>query len=246
MEILGNLGIVVPIANLNDEQKRILILSWVAKNLKIRWKDYNIEGVPTAHSARINIAGRGGKNQVPNQIKRLYNLELDKDTVAKDIINFSLQVLFNMFTEIDESDNLSRRSKYMKAMDNPQFLSMLLQISIILTAKHMINDGQDIKHKTLEVRLEAAESKKRELTNIWKKYSLNNVSFHDAIAATEEIFVEFENQIITASTQDHDIMVQEKALLELVGDKNTEEYAFGILEEVRERFKNQKRLFYTV
>lgn len=246
MEILENLGIVIPVTNLNDEQKRILILSWVAKNLKIRWKDYNLINCPTGHSARINIAGRGGRNSVPNQIKRLYDLELDKDNVANDIINFSLEVLYNMFTEIDESDNSRRKAKYMKAIDNPEFLSMLLQISIILTAKQMISDGQSIKHKTLEIRLEAAETKKRELTNIWKGYSLNNISFYDAVKKTEDIFLEFENQIITATAKDHDIMVQEKALLKLVGTKNTEEYTFAILEEVRERFKHQKRLFYTL
>ena len=33
-----------------QEQRRIVILSWVAKNLKIRLKDYNITGTPTGYS----------------------------------------------------------------------------------------------------------------------------------------------------------------------------------------------------
>ncbi|MGL4566937.1 MAG: hypothetical protein ACRCU6_00245 [Fusobacteriaceae bacterium] len=243
MNILNGLGGTIPVNNLSDEQKRILILTWVSKNLKIRWKDYNMQNVPTANSARINIAGRSGRNSVPNQIGRLYDLELDKDKVAGEIIDFSLQVLFNMFTEIEESENSSRRIKYMVAIDNPDFLSMLLQIAVILTAKQIISDGYDLRHKTLETRLQAAEEKKYELTQIWKNYSKNIIGLDIAISNTERIFEEFERQVITATGLDHELMSQEKALLQLVGEENTVNYALGILEHVRTSFSHQQKLF---
>lgn len=57
------------------------------------------------------------------------------------------------------------------------------------------------------------------------------------------IFKEFERQVITATGLDHELMSQEKALLQLVGEENTVNYALGILEHVRTSFSHQQKLF---
>ncbi|MGL4393327.1 MAG: hypothetical protein ACRCSK_07855 [Fusobacteriaceae bacterium] len=242
---------------LNHIQKRSVILSWTAANLKFRLKDYDIKenkNIPTTRSASLSIGGREGRlnqngeitHEIPNQLGRLYNLENNKeDKVSNEIIDFALQVLFNMFEDI-EASNSPKKKKYLTAVDNKDFLRILLQITIILTSQKLLEDGYNIDHVTLQSRLTALKEEKNNFTKIWKDYSNEKIDLEEAVCLSEKIFERFENQILTLSGAQHNAIGDEKALYSLVDKDEIQNYIFGITAEIRNRFIIQKKLDFSI
>ncbi len=232
----------IMVNQLNEDQKRAAILSLVASNMKIRWKDYNIPGRPTGNSAKLSLGGRGGTRPVESQIDKIYELELDKDVVANEIISLSIQTMHNMFIDIKETGRAKRRNSYMDAIEDINFLKMLFEITVILMGKKLVEDNQEIYHKYLEARILAVEKNKNDLSSIWREYTIGNIEKEIAIDETEKIFNNFEREYYSCNGSEMIQIGMEKALLEMVDETDLQNYLFGIIDEVRFQITQQPRL----
>lgn len=234
-----------------QEQRRIVILSWVAKNLKIRLKDYNITGTPTGYSRKLWGNGRGTegkKNYMPNRIKENIELNeiglLDEDTeaIANGIIEQSLIVMEDLLRAAQNAKTAKVRENYIKALNNKAFMISTLELSIYLYAKEAILKGYSIRHEYLTVRINGIEANKNRLTEIWKGYANDLYTLEEASRMTETILSSYQNELNL--TQDKlDTILMEKLLLELVDEKEFEKYLFGIADEVASKLTGKIRLF---
>lgn len=255
---LSNLIQQIDISKLTPAQKRSCLLSWVAMNLKLRLKDYDVNKGPTAYSTRLWAVGRGkenSKNYMKNLIQENIRLNTlgaqDNDEVyeilqemAEGIVEESLIVCEQTFMEARRAKTERVRNKYYKAMNNLEYLRVVFIIATSNYAEILISKGIDIDHELLTIRLGAAKKYKKELQEIWKEYAESEKDIEDweiASQKTDEIFLEFEkNHIITDEKLEK--LADERLLYKIAGDRNIEQLVDIIVDEIRARITGEIRL----
>ncbi|PHI05704.1 hypothetical protein [Fusobacterium polymorphum] len=255
---LNNLISKITIQDLTPAQKRSCLLSWVALNLKLRLKDYDVNKGPTAYSTRLWAVGRGepgSRNYMKNLIKENIILNIDgadsKEEIyeilkemADGIIEESLIICEELFAEARQAKTQKVRDKYFRAMNNLEYLRVAFIVATSNYANSLINNGIDIDHTLLTIRLGASQAYKKELNKIWKEYANGNKEQEDLDAAnqkTEQIFNQFEKEYIVTD-EILDKLTNEKLLYKLAGEKNIEQLVDIIVDEIRQRITHEVRL----
>lgn len=255
---LNNLISKITIQDLTPAQKRSCLLSWVALNLKLRLKDYDVNKGPTAYSTRLWAVGRGepgSRNYMKNLIKENIILNIDgadsKEEIyeilkemADGIIEESLIICEELFAEARQAKTQKVRDKYFRAMNNLEYLRVAFIVATSNYANSLINNGIDIDHTLLTIRLGASQAYKKELNKIWKEYANGNKEQEDLDAAnqkTEQIFKQFEKEYIVTD-EILDKLTNEKLLYNLAGEKNIEQLVDIIVDEIRQRITHEVRL----
>lgn len=255
---LNNLFSKISIQDLTPAQKRSCLLSWVALNLKLRLKDYDVNKGPTAYSTRLWAVGRGepgSRNYMKNLIKENIILNIDgadsKEEIyeilkemADGIIEESLIICEELFAEARQAKTQKVRDKYFRAMNNLEYLRVAFIVATSNYANSLINNGIDIDHTLLTIRLGASQAYKKELNKIWKEYANGNKEQEDLDAAnqkTEQIFNQFEKEYIVTD-EILDKLTNEKLLYNLAGEKNIEQLVDIIVDEIRQRITHEVRL----
>lgn len=255
---LNNLIQQIDISKLTPAQKRSCLLSWIAHNLKIRLKEYNIDKAPTGYSTRLWTAGRGtpeAKNYMKNLIEQNIKLNILSASsseeiyeilqeMAEGIIEESLIICEELFIEVRNAKTARVRDKYRKAMNNLEYLRVVFIIATSNYAQSLLDKGIDIDHTLLTIRLGAMKTYKKELRNIWKEYAESEKETENweiANEKTEHIFYKFEKEYII-SDSDLDKLADEKLLYKLVGERNIEQLVDIIVDEIRARITGEIRL----
>ena len=127
---------------LTKEQKRMAVLTYVAQNLKIKWKEYNVPGCPSGISIRLWEGGRGSDPQkrgyMQNVVSKyidlqLYGAEEGKEMqellndIADNIVKHSMTIVEQSFMLARHAKTPSVRRKYLKSMYDRKFLIAALQ-----------------------------------------------------------------------------------------------------------------------
>ena len=240
------------------EQKRAAILMWVAYKIKFRLKDYNMRNAPTGYSTRLWAAGRGskGKTSMPNRIQE--NIELQTFSaknseevneilkeISDEIIENSIIVTEDLLRAARNAKTAIVRNKYLKAINNPEYLKTAFVISVLYYAKQLIGMGQDLNHTFLTIRVQGIDVKRRELNNVWKEYAQSEKdkeAYEEAINKTEAILISYEKEA-TVNIEKLDELATEKFIYAAIGEKNTETLIDGMIDKLRERLTGEIKLF---
>ena len=162
--------------------------------------------------------------------------------ISDGIIENSMIVTEEFLKAARNAKTESVKNRYIKASNNPEYLKVAFIISTLYYAKRLIELGQDLNHKVLEIKLQGLEDRKRELDKIWRKYGRGEISYEDASYETDKIFEIYEREI-TLSVADTDKMVEERLIYKLMGEKNLEILIDKIIDDIRERITSQISLF---
>lgn len=253
---ISNLVSEVPLSRFTKEQKRKAILVWVANNIKIRLKHYNFDKkMPSGYSTRLWVDGRAGNNNTRMNSTINENIAMNLGSASNEeeikeimteisdgIIENSMIVTEEFLKAARNAKTESVKNRYIKASNNPEYLKVAFIISTLYYAKRLIELGQDLNHKVLEIKLQGLEDRKRELDKIWRKYGRGEISYEDASYETDKIFEIYEREI-TLSVADTDKMVEERLIYKLMGEKNLEILIDKIIDDIRERITSQISLF---
>lgn len=244
---------------LSKEEKRAAILTYISKNLKLHWKQYNIEGCASGQSLRLWEAGRGAdpkkRNFMENRIMSNIELHLDgadSQPEAEMLISGMVDnIVENAMTVVEDALKAARnaktpsvRKKYLESMNNRAFLLAALQISVILYAMELKSRGIDINHEYLSIRIDGAKARKRELSKIWADFYESNqeeVDYLRAIEKSNEILDTFEKNKIVSEEQ-FDKVVEEKTIMKLVGEETVERYIYKMMDNMSQAILGKVRL----
>lgn len=241
----------VPLSKYTPEQRRIAILTLVAKNLKVRLKDYNVSGAPTGYSRKLWGKGRGvegKKNYMPDRVKEQIELnelgiiEEDAFIIADGIIEQSLIVMEDLLNAARNAKTSRVRNNYINALNNKAFMLSTLELSIYLYAKDVLEKGYSIGHEYLTIRINGVEANRKKLNDIWKAYANDEYSLDYASDLTESILTVYQNELNLKQSQ-LDIIATEQLLLNLVNPNDLERYLYGIADEVASKLTGKIRLF---
>lgn len=258
-EILARIPKKEIINMLTMQEKRMAILSYVAQNLKIKWKEYNVPGCSTGYSLRLWEGGRSTptkKNYMENCIKNDLALHLGGasseeeyqellNEIVDNIITHSLVIVESAFRKARNAKTRAVRNRYLESMNNKKFLLAALQIGIVLYATVLKDSGVDIKHEYLSLRLDAMKENKTRLSKAWKVYNESEQTDSDyerLQLVLEDIFKEFEEKREMNEKQLNSI-VEEKLILKVIGEKNLENYMYGMMDKVCQNILGKIRMF---
>ena len=256
---ISNLFGKVPLSRFTFDQKRSCILMWVALNMKLRLKEYNINTkLPTGYSTRLWAVGRGNvgnRNYMSNKV--LDNITLNTigaddqkelkeimKSLSNDIIEQAMIVSEDFLRAARNARTEKTRLKYYRAINSLEYLKVVFIISVSNYAKHLINMGIDINHIFLTLRLNAMDTYKRDLAKIWKNYSesdKNEADYEEAIALTEAIFDNYEKNTVI-NNKDLEKLADERLIYKLMGEENINTLIDLTLDNLRERITNEVRL----
>ena len=241
------------------EQKRSCILMWVALNMKLRLKEYNLPKAPTGYSTRLWGIGRGEKgtkNFMENRVKehiKLNTLSAEDinsltevmEDLSNGIIEHALVVCEDLLRAARNAKTDSVRRKYYKAINNPEYLKVVFIISVSNYAKELINLGIDINHVFLKLRLEAMDKCKKQLNEIWIEFAESDKDEEDyleAVEKTEQIFKEYEQKTIL-DAEDLDKLADERLIYKLMGKDNVDTLIDITVDGLRESITGEIKLF---
>lgn len=255
---LSNLVGHIPLSKFTKEQKRICILMRVASEFKfMKLKDNNVPKAPTAYSTRLWGVGRNAKgntkmiNRIDEDIKlQVLGAEDEEEIkeimneISNEIIEHSMVVMEDLLCAARNAKTPNVRRKYIKAVNNPEYLRMVFMLSIVYYAKYLISMGENINHMGLTLKIKTVEDKKRELNNIWKEFAesdKDSEAYSIAIQKTEEIFETYEKEVVINNT-DIDKLADERMLYNLMGTKNVDILINRAIDKVRENLTGEIRL----
>ncbi|KYM45694.1 hypothetical protein [Fusobacterium necrophorum] len=250
----------IPLERFTLEQKRSCILTWVAYNLKIRLKEYNLPDSPSGYSSKLWTVGRGVdrstksfmENRISENIKlnitgadSIEELKEIMDEISLGIVDQALIVCEDMFRGALQAKTRTVRMKYAKALDNPEYLKIAFIIGVSNYAKTLIAMNVDIQHVTLRLRLEATEIYKNALNRIWKEYAESEKTVDDYLDAqheTENIFDSYEKTTLVNNTE-IEKLAEEKLIYELMGEDNLKRLIDITVDRIRESVTGKLKLF---
>ena len=245
---LSNLVGHIPLSQFTKEQKRICILMRVASEFKfMKLKDNNVPKAPTAYSTRLWGIGRNAKgstkmiNRIDEDVK-LQVLGAEDEAEIKEIMNEVSNEIIVRAARNAKTPNVRR--KYIKAVNNPEYLRMAFMLSVVYYAKHLISIGENINHIGLTLKIKTVENKKRELNNIWKEFAesdKDSEAYSIAVQKTETIFETYEKEVIV-NNADIDKLADERMLYNLMGIKNVDILINRAIDKVRENLTGEIRL----
>ncbi|WP_306583907.1 helix-turn-helix domain-containing protein [Fusobacterium ulcerans] len=243
---------------LTTGQKRMAILTYVAQNLKIKWKEYNVEGCATGFSLRLWEGGRGTEGKrgfMHDQVSRDIDsysegAETEKelkeimDKIVEEIIDHAIMVVERSLSAARKAKTPAVRAKYLKSMNNKGFLLAALQIAIILYATELLDRGIDIDHEYLRLRLEGMKENKHQLSKAWREFNHSeqeDADYEKLLNITDEILKAFEDKREMTETQ-LDKIVQEKLILVAIGQNTIENYIYSMMDQVSQAISGKVRL----
>lgn len=249
---ISNLVGQIPISNFTKEQIRVAILTWVAKDLRFRLKDYNVNGLPSGVSRRLWEAGRGtkgNKGYMENKIDAhlAKNIDFEKsieeisEEISQNIVEDSIIIMEDFLKAARNAKTQAVRSKYLKAMGDREFLVSTFHLSIFIYCKELINNGYNIEHEYLTVRLNSLDVNKSKLNKIWIDYAEGNITLEEAHANSEAIMQEYETlNVIT--TDQLDKITNEKLLYQLLGEPQLLNHVYNTIDEMAQALQGKVRL----
>ena len=174
---LSNLVGHIPLSKFTKEQKRICILMRVASEFKfMKLKDNNVPKAPTAYSTRLWGVGRNAKgntkmiNRIDEDVKlQVLGAEDEEEIkeimneISNEIIEHSMVVMEDLLRAARNAKTLNVRRKYIKAVNNPEYLRMVFMLSVVYYAKYLISMGENINQMGLTLKIKTVEDKMREL-----------------------------------------------------------------------------------
>lgn len=263
LETINNLLQLIPkdkmMKILTHEQKRMAILTYVAQNLKIKWKEYNIPGCASGFSLRLWEAGRGKdpkkKGYMQNKVSKHIDLQLEGATSEEELEELLEDIVYNIIDHsmiiVEASLKAARhaktpsvRRKYLKSISDKSFLLAALQIGVILYSSELLSRGIDINHEYLKLRLEGMKENKNQLQKAWKEFKQSEQTEEDyqrLVDITNEVLKEFEEKREMNEKQ-LDKIVQEKMILTIIGEKNIEKYIYGMMDNMAQSITGKIRL----
>lgn len=243
---------------LTKEQKRMAILTYVAQNLKIKWKEYNVPGCASGISIRLWEGGRGTagkKGYMRHVVSNYIDLQLDGadnseefqellNDIVNNIIEHSMVIVEDALSLARKAKTAAVRRKYLNSMNDKKFLLASLQIGIILYATELKERGYDINHEYLSLRLDGMKENKSELRKAWAEFRNSEQTEEDyqkLLDVTSEILKEFEEKRELNEKQLNKI-VKEKLILTFIGEDNIEKYMYGIMDKMCQNITGKIRL----
>lgn len=208
-----------PSSILNDA-----LTTYIALHMPLRLKDYKKTGNVTGGSISLLKKGRIGVNSIPSRVNNLFDT-YNSEMINSEIFKYSMILVSTTLEGIisgEHSEPVIR--KYLKVLDNPNLIFVMLQISTRLIGEKLLENGDDISNKTLQYMLDMIKNDKKEIQNMFKQASSDEVAMEKAIddyyEKLNKYFEDYLNRTLNMPMEDALKIGKESNLVDVLGEDN--------------------------
>lgn len=212
------------------------LITLIGSKMKPRNKDYETIGKVTGNSANIMIKGRSGRYSIPSRLKELF-ATYGEDLIKSDLFRYSCQLTENTLNAIVEGEaSKTTRKKYLEALDNPNLISMMLQLSVRIIAFDLIEKDIELPNRTLHHMANLIIKDKSEITQMFKQ-AYKEDRIEEAIGEyynkLNKYFNNYLDEKIELKRSEAIQLGREENLVEMIGEENLLMYLQHVCEQIR-------------
>ncbi len=225
------------------------LLTFLAKRMPPRLKDYTKIGTFSGASASRLEKGTKGEGGVPERLEKLFD-SYGAEIINSDLFKYSMQLVENTLNEILMGEaSKSTQRRILKEINNIEFISLMMQISIRLIGIKLQEEKQVLTNVNLEYTLTLLREKPRKFSAMFKKATKEGTLAQAKVKYFQELenfSNELKNQYI--SIEESEKMNVENTVLMMLGDQAVISYLMYscqiIQKKVQENFGQQFNLFF--
>ena len=231
-----------------NEVIEIAFTTFFGKTLKPRYKDYGtiyLEQGKKISGCMIRMEEKGRKPRIktnthgmPRHIEMMFETFGSRE-IGKNILEYSFRLVDITLESIFSSDKEKKKEKYNLAIQQPNFLYMMLQISVKLLALDLYKKGEKIENVTLRYMTEMIEKDKKRLNELFAN-SFNNpdslsYAIDDYYFTLNEYFKDYAERKFNVTLEEMERMGEENSVLKRLGEDNVLRYVGFLLERLRDK-----------
>ncbi|BBM35413.1 hypothetical protein [Pseudoleptotrichia goodfellowii] len=231
-----------------NEVIEMAFTTFFGKTLKPRYKDYGtiyLEQGRKISGCMIRMEEKGrnprvktGTHGMPQHIEMMFETFGSRE-IGKNILEYSFRLVDITLESIFSSDKEKKKEKYNLAIQQSNFLYMMLQIAVKLLALDLYKKGEKIENVTLRYMTEMIEKDKKRLGELFSE-AFNG--FGDLTSAIDEYyftlnsyFEDYAKRKFNVTLEEMERMGEEHRVLKRLGEDNVLRYVGFLLERLRNK-----------
>ena len=231
-----------------NEVIEIAFTTFFGKTLKPRYKDYGkiyLEQGKKISGCMIRMEEKGRKPRIktnthgmPQHIEMMFEAFGSRE-IGRNILEYSFRLVDITLESIFSSDKEKKKEKYNLAIQQPNFLYMMLQIAVKLLALDLYKKGGKIENVTLRYMTEMIEKDKKRLNELFAN-SFNDpdslsYAIDDYYFTLNEYFKDYAERKFNVTLEEMERMGEENSVLKRLGEDNVLRYVGFLLERLRNK-----------
>lgn len=229
-------------------------ITYFAKTLKPNLKDYETIYLEngkklSAHMMKLKQVGKNpwkdGTHGMPDHLAFIFQ-SIDENEVNKAILEYAYRLIDITLTDIFENGKITDIDKYSKALEQENFLYVMLQIAVRVIGLDLQEKGLVLENKTLDYMLNVLKADNKRIKNLFKECVSNGtpeIAIREYYNTMSNYLIDFENRRVLVTGHQIQAIGQETSLLNDVGEETVFLFLGYLLQYLKEKFQNQKQLF---
>lgn len=229
-------------------------ITYFAKTLKPNLKDYETIYLEngkklSAHMMKLKQVGKNpwkdGTHGMPDHLAFIFQ-SIDENEVNKAILEYAYRLIDITLTDIFDNGKITDIDKYSKALEQENFLYVMLQIAVRVIGLDLQEKGLVLENKTLDYMLNVLKADNKRIKNLFKECVSNGtpeIAIREYYNTMSNYLIDFENRRVLVTGHQIQAIGQETSLLNDVGEETVFLFLGYLLQYLKEKFQKQKQLF---
>ena len=188
---------------------------------------------------------KDGTHGMPDHLAVIFR-SVDEDEINREILEYAYRLIDITLQDILENSKPSEAKKYLAALEQENFLYVMLQIAVRLVGLELKNRGKILENHTLDYMLEVLREEKTKLSQLFARCIVNGnieVAINNYYSTLNNYLNDFENRIISTSGHQIRAIGAELSLLEDIGEETLFTFLGYLLGELQNKYQIQKQIF---
>ncbi len=229
-------------------------VTYFAKTLKPNLKDYETIYLEngkklSGHMMKLKQVGKNpwkdGTHGMPNHLALIFQ-SIDENEINKAILEYAYRLIDITLTDIFENGKSTDIDKYSKALEQENFLYVMLQIAVRLVGLDLQEKGLILENKTLDYMLNILKADNKRIKSLFKECVSNGtpeIAIREYYNTMSNYLIDFENRRVLVTGHQIQAIGQETSLLNDVGEETVFLFLGYLLQYLKDKFQTQKQLF---
>lgn len=229
-------------------------ITYFAKTLKPNLKDYQtiyLENGKKISANMMKLKQKGknpwkdGTHGMPDHLAEIFR-SVDENEINEQILEYAYRLIDITLEDILENSKHSEANKYLKALEEENFLYVMLQVAVRLVGMDLQEKGIKLKNNTLDYMLKLIKEEKKKINTLFKACVATGnkeIAIAEYYNTLSKYLIDFETRKISISGKQIQEIGKELSLLDDVGEETLFVFLGYLLGYIKEKYQKQKRLF---
>lgn len=231
------------------------VITYFANTIKPNLKDYQTTYLEngrkiSAYSARLEQKGKNswkkdGSHGMPKHLKMVFEIFGD-DEVNLNLLEYACRLINFTLDNIFEGNNEKKISRYREAINQPNFLYMMLQIAVRLLSFDLKERGISLENQTMDHMVDLIKKDKKQIKELFvncfdaSDRGLATAKYYEILS---KYFKNFLDKNFSVKGEALLKIGKEQSLVDDIGEKTLFTFLGYLIGELKSKYETQLFLF---